>query len=274
MKVQIVMPTINLWEKYTRFALESVETAMVYAKTHNIDCRILLIDNASTDETKVEAGKKVSNLFSHLRNEERWSFQKSVNVGVQDGFERGYDIVLVCNNDIVLHPEAIWRIAQRFEKGDVGMVTCMDVRGEMNEKKIPTFRIEVLLTKDKEEVDEAPHPNFSAFAVNQECWGKAGEFDEVFAPAYFEDNDYHYRMKLLEIKAIILPTAMFYHYGSRTQNEASENGLPFVSGGSFENNRASYVKKWGGVPGQETFKTPYNDPEKKVFETKQYDEKD
>ncbi len=89
MKVQIVMPSINLWNKYVKDALISVQEAMVSAKTHGIDCRLLFIDNASTDETKAEAGKMVSDLFSHVRNEERLGFQKSVNFGVNDGFERG-----------------------------------------------------------------------------------------------------------------------------------------------------------------------------------------
>lgn len=271
MKIQIVIPTINLWNKYTHAAITSVQEAMVSAKKHNIDCRILLIDNASTDETKVEAGKMVSDLFSHLRNEERWGFQKSVNVGVKDGFERGYDIVLICNNDIILHPEALWRVAERFRKGDVGMVTCMDIRGEIEARIVhPSITaVSNIRAVDKENVDEAPNPNFSAFAVNKECWDMVGKFDEVFAPAYFEDNDYHYRMNLAGVKAIVCPPAMFYHYGSRTQNEANENGLPFVSGGEFENARAKFVKKWGGLPGKETFKTPYNDPLKTVKSIKQ-----
>src|SRR5579872_6052989 len=259
MKVQIIIPTINLWNKYTKFAIESVQTAMVYAKKHNIDCRLLLIDNASTDETKTEASKMVNELFSHKRNEERWGFQRSINYGITDAFDRLFDISFVCNNDIVLHPEAIWRIVERFQKGDVGMVTCMDIRGEMNEKNIPPLMIESILAKDKESVEESNHPNFSAFAINKECWETVGQFDELFEPAYFEDNDYHYRMKQASINAIVLPTALFYHYGSRTQNESTENGLPLVSGGQFENTKALYAKKWGGVPGSESFLTPYGD---------------
>lgn len=272
MKIQIVLPTINLWTKYTRNAIESIQIAMVRAKEHHIDCRLLLIDNASTDETVIEAGKMVSDVFSHKRNEERWGFQKSVNYGVKDAFERGFDVVLVCNNDIYLHPEAIWRIADKFTNNsdlDLGMVTCMDVRGEVTEKKLLPQEIGLLSAKDKESVDESPHPNFSAFAVNKECWETVGEFDELFAPAYFEDNDFHYRMKLAGVSAIVYPPAMFYHYGSRTQNESQENGLPLVSGGMFENNRALYVKKWGGVPGSETFTSPYNDPLNHHMDTEQ-----
>ncbi len=269
MNVQIVVPVVNLWNKYTKQALESIQIAMVRAKEHSIDCRVLLIDNQSTDETKEEAGKMVSSIFSHKRNEERWGFQKSVNYGIQDAFDRGYDITLVCNNDIIVHPECIWRLVERFQQSDVGMVTCMDIRGEMAEKNLAPARISEINANDKKSTDEAPNPNFSAFAINKETWETVGEFDEVFAPAYFEDNDYHYRLKLAEIKAIIYPPALFYHYGSRTQNESSENGLPVVSGGQFENTRALYVKKWGGLPEHEIFKHPYNDQKLIITDVKQ-----
>ncbi len=263
------MPSINLWKKYTKPAIESVNEAMVRAKAHGIDCRFLLIDNASTDETNTEASKMVGELFAYVQNKERWGFQKSVNFGVHDGFERGYDLVFVVNNDIVLHPEAIWRLAERFEKGGAGMVTCFDVHGEMSKEAILPWNIGTLLSQDKEAIEEAPHPSFSAFAVNKECWDTVGEFDELFAPAYFEDNDFHYRMKLAGLLAIVYPPAMFYHYGSRTQLEARENGLPMVPTPMFENGRGFYVRKWGGRPGEEKWEHPYNDPLVPITKVKQ-----
>lgn len=269
MNVQLIMPAINLWTKYTKPAIESVNEAMVRAKDHGIDCHFILIDNASTDETKEEASKMISELFSYVRNEERWGFQKTVNFGIKDTFDRGYDIAFVLNNDIILHPEAIWRIVERFEKGGVNMVSCMDVRGEMRENGIQPCDISRILSKEKETVDEAPHPSFSAFAIDKECWETVGEFDEIFAPAYYEDNCFHYRMKLVGLLAIVYPPAMFYHFGSRTQNEANESGQPMVPTPLFENNCAFYVKKWGGVPGQEKWEHPYNDMLAPITKTKQ-----
>lgn len=277
MKVQIIVPTINLWKEYTKAAIESINTSMVNAGGHQIDTRLLLIDNASTDETKTEASKMVSDVFSHKRNEERWGFQRSVNFGVKDAFERGYDLAFVCNNDIIMHPEAIGRIVEgflrEFEIGGqplhVGMVTCMDVSHEMREKGIEPQDITRLLPIDREAVDVAPHPCFSAFAVSKECWDVVGEFDELFFPAYFEDNDYHYRMKLAGMDAIVYPPAMFYHYGSRTTKEAGEPGRAVVTNATFEKCRAMYALKWGGQPGSEKFKTPYDDASLTFADTKQ-----
>jgi GT2 family glycosyltransferase len=268
-KVHIVVPTINLWEKCTRACLDSINTAMMRAKTHDIECTLQLIDNASTDETQVEATKRtVHPNFIYTRNGERWGFQRSVNFGVKTGITAvDAEYFLICNNDILLHSEAIWRLIERFKKGDenIGMVTCMDVRGQC-ERPESVFDLN---TKDFEAVAEAPHPNFSAFMVDKLTWEFCGEFDELFAPAYFEDNDFHYRMKLANAEAIVYPPALFYHYGSKTQNEANENGRPLVPGPMFENNRAAFVRKWGGVPGHETYTHPCNDETRSIRSTTQ-----
>lgn len=255
MKIQIVIPAINCWDKYSKACIESVKTKHEY--------RILFIDNGSEDNTKEEAGKLVSDIFSHHRNEDRWSCAKSWNFGVNDAFERGFDYVLVLNNDIILHPDAIDNIITRFEitntvltagvtKINPIFISCLNVRSECpNPSDILNLKVE-----DKLNVPESLHPDFSAFMINKECWEQIGEFDEGFEPAYFEDNDYHYRIQLASKKAICLPTAMFYHYGSGTQNQ--DITKPIVNGVQFEGNRFYFNKKWGGVPGQEKYIVPFN----------------
>lgn len=250
-KVQIVIPCINLWNKYTRACIESVKTKYPY--------RIMLIDNASEDETLTEASKLVSDTFAHYRSEERMSFSKSCNVGIRDAFERGYDYVFVLNNDTLLHPDAIDNLVMRFldeerrtqnPNHNLAMATCMDVTGECRGEPQAVLKLDVA---EKIAVPETEHPCFSGFMINKMCWEKVGEFDENFKPAYYEDNDYHYRINLAGLKAIVLPTSMFYHYGSRTQLEAI--GRPLATGTS---NMQYYIKKWGGLPGREIYKTPFN----------------
>lgn len=260
-KVQIIIPCINLWKEYTKNCIDSVKTKYEH--------RILLIDNASDDDTRVEAGKLVSNSFAHQRNEERWSFSKSVNFGVKDGFDRGYDYVLVLNNDVLCHPEMIDRMVERFnlnhspigilsEQKTLAMVTALDVRGEFN----PPEELYKASPDIKKDVPEAEHPCFSAFMMSEDAWAKVGEFDEAFVPAYFEDNDYHYRVNLSGMKAIVLPTAMFYHFASKTAPIASTNF-------TFEMNRAYFIAKWGDMPSKERFKTAFNVADRPVTWTKQ-----
>lgn len=255
MKLQIVIPVINLWVKYTKPAIASVIASCEKAK---IDYRIMLIDNNSTDETMEEASKLVSNTFAHYRCPIRMSFSESCNVGIRDGFnERFSDYVLILNNDVLLHEDCISKLLERISKEDVCLVSAMDVRGDcMKEGGFPSEQYERMRAMNRDEVEEAENPHFSAFMINKECYEKVGLFDEGFKPAYFEDNDYHYRINLAGLKAIVYPPAIFYHFGSRTQNEADPQ--PITSGAQFDINRAYYVTKWGGVPGEETFTTPFN----------------
>lgn len=254
-KVAIIIPAINLWNKYSKPCIASVKKA---CEDYNLDYRILYIDNASTDETLIEAGKLVSHNFAHLRNSNPWGCAQSWNHGIKDAFERGFKYVLVINNDVLLHPQAIISLIRRFEQerdndnSDIMMVTMHDIRSECVN---PTD----LFDKDRNEKKDCPEsegPHFSAFMINKRCWDMIGEFDENFRPAYFEDNDYHYRIKLQNVKAIVLPTAMFYHYGSKTIAEA---GVPTSTNQTFERNREYYRTKWGGIPGEEKFKTPFNE---------------
>lgn len=259
-KVGIVMPCINLWAKYTRPALDSVVVAINEAEKHGIFCDTLLIDNASADETHDAMMTTVwpnirEGWISYQGNKDMWGFQKSVNFGFRHFFEKGFDYVLILNNDIRLHPSAIVRLVERMERGGVEMVTCLDVTGECSRDP---GQLNKLADKEKEACPETPHPCFSAFMVTPRCWHEVGEFDEVFHPAYYEDNDYHYRMQLAGALAITYPPAMFFHWGSATQMEALGGHRRLTDSA---NQHAQYIKKWGGDPGKEVFKSPYNNPE-------------
>lgn len=260
MKVGIVMPCINLWHKYTLPALISVATAQRIAATKNIETAVLLIDNASTDDTQEFASKRDG--IQYHRNEEMWGFQRSVNFGVNHFLDQGFEVVLVLNNDIVLHEEAIARLVERFEKGGVAMATCLDATGECERNPL---NVPKLNSVEKESCPETENPCFSAFMVNRECWEKVGEFDELFHPAYYEDNDYHYRIQLAGLVAITYPPAMFFHWGSATQLEAL--GRPLTSS---SNQHALYLQKWGGNPGKEVFKSPFNDESLPITSVRQF----
>ena len=257
-KVGIVVLAINLWDRYTKPCLDSINTKHDY--------RIIFVDNASYDNTKEEASKLVSDKFAHKRNEENWGCQKSWNYAIEDSWEKGCDYVLVLNNDVLLHPMCVDQLVERMERKDedVVLVSAMDLREEV---PIPTMLM-ALAPDFKDSVGESENPNFSAFMINRKYWDVIGEFDELFFPAYFEDNCAHYRIKLAGLKAVCYPPAFFYHFGSRTQNEAI--GRPISPGQSFEKNKESYFVKWGGLPGTEKFKTPYDDPSKTIKSVKQH----
>jgi GT2 family glycosyltransferase len=244
MKLQIVIPLLNLWSRYTLPCLASIRTS--------IEHRVVVVDNASTDETQQEACKRVNERFVYHRNPTNLGVARVWNDGCRDAFDNGYDFALVLNNDILLHPECIDRLVSRIAGDEcAGIVTPANHR-EICSDPQEVFRID---PQTRVRLPDSETPDFAAFLLSRACWQRVGPFDENFAPAYFEDNDYHYRMGLDGMRAIAHPPAVFYHFGSRTQNEAASQ--PIVHSSAFERNREYYIGKWGGPPGAEVFRRPF-----------------
>jgi GT2 family glycosyltransferase len=268
MKIGIVVPAIDLWSKFTETMLNSIKSK------HEL--YVVFIDNGSKDETFREATKLITQSFHYKRNEENWGCAKSWNYGVRDCLiNHSCNYVLIANNDVIFHPNAIDRLVERFEKKEleVVMVTCLNTRGEVsNPHKVITLDDRI-----KSTVPESEHPDFSAFMINKKCWDEVGEFDEAFSilgKAYFEDNDYHYRIKLAGLKAIVYPLALYYHYGSQTQNRDLTPLTAIQKGSLFEANRGYYITKWGGSSGEEKFTHPTNDEKKSIKWTFQDSQKE
>jgi GT2 family glycosyltransferase len=95
--------------------------------------------------------------------------------------------------------------------------------------------------------------NWCSFILSVETFKKVGNFDENFFPAYYEDNDYFRRMLLANVPIIMNPMLNPVIY----RNSMTIQKSPELNNG-FEKNRQYYISKWGGLPEQETFATPFN----------------
>lgn len=95
--------------------------------------------------------------------------------------------------------------------------------------------------------------NWCSFILRVDVWKELGGFDETFFPAYFEDNDWCYRMRLAGMERLNTSflNPLVYRNSMTIAKEPSLNN-------SFNNNREYYAKKWGGYPTEEIFKTPFN----------------
>lgn len=123
---------------------------------------------------------------------------------------------------------------------------------------------DVIWKKTQEEVDNFIKDNPTDFYVGmgtwcnlvlpKNTWDIVGPFDENFFPAYFEDNDYCYRMRLAGLKRI---NSEFFspEVFRNSQTIARDKSL----NKNFDLNKEKYKQKWGGYPLEETFKTPYNE---------------
>lgn len=92
-----------------------------------------------------------------------------------------------------------------------------------------------------------------AFLLNRLVFSKVGPFDRDFFPAYFEDNDYAYRLKLSGYEHTTHDFLNPEIY--RNSQTIAKNPDLNVN---FDKNKQHYVDKWGGEPYKETFLTAFN----------------
>lgn len=162
------------------------------------------------------------------------------------------DYILICNDDILFSPWTIDALVQHM----MNYKDCVLVSGSDQRGKYEADPYQILTAERPTEQGVSPHPDFACFMIRPETFDKVGRFDENFVPAYFEDNDYHYRISILGYEAHATIEAPYYHFGSQTQNNSEG---PVVPSYVFEKNRDYFKDKWGGLPGQETFKVPFDD---------------
>lgn len=132
---------------------------------------------------------------------------------------------------------------------------------------------DVYLGYDKVVVDEAiqlainnGNPDFirsemswSMFLISKELFTQVGGFDEMFYPAYYEDSDYIYRMRLLGIEQAINPRLNPQTYRMNGTYEKA----PDLVNAAMQKNQDRYVEKWGGLPLLEEYNIPYGEPNPK-----------
>jgi GT2 family glycosyltransferase len=92
-------------------------------------------------------------------------------------------------------------------------------------------------------------------AVNVAAIEAIGLVDEhAFYPIYFDDDDWERRCHLGGVEWIEYNGQIQHDRSSTIRSDARAaegNGRTFVE------NRRRYIEKWGGLPGAETFRTPY-----------------
>ena len=96
---------------------------------------------------------------------------------------------------------------------------------------------------------------YSAFVMSNEMVSQVGLMDENFYPAYCEDNDHRYRVKLAGMSWDYFPLDAT-HVISSTLHSCRQ--FEERNRHSFKKNIEYYIQKWGGDRGKEKYSTPFN----------------
>lgn len=181
--------------------------------------RTVIVDNSLTGWTSRAEG------IEYIRPITGLGYPGGINAGISQTPEAPW--WLFCNSDIVFGPGDLAAIAERMD-GATGprVVTGTDRR-----------------------------LRFAYGALNAACVSRVGLMDEwAFYPIYFDDDDYERRCHLAGVEWVGFDGSIS-HAGSRS---IADPGRAAANGRTFPANAQAYIAKWGGLPGSETFRRPYD----------------
>lgn len=111
----------------------------------------------------------------------------------------------------------------------------------------------------------AGHNEWSCMLQRESVWQKVGDYDEHFYPAYHEDVDYWYRLKLAGVELRRAPTEI-EHTGSATKAASDAFTRQQIESG-WTQGRTYFTRKWGGPPESERYTVPFGDDLQELYAT-------
>jgi GT2 family glycosyltransferase len=206
----------------------------------NDNCEIIVVDNASQDETVKQ--------IESLRGEFPVEFLLiSRNLGFAAGLNHGArvatgDILLILNPDAIAEPGAVTHLVDCMKSQSASAAGGALLRdsGEPERgfafRRLPSLGIllsEVLLLNqvwpsnpvnrryrcldaDYSKVQPVEQPAGACLAITRQAWETVGGMDTQFAPVWFEDVDICKRLIDSGRKIVYCPVARFRHAGAHS----------------------------------------------------------
>jgi len=235
MKCDIVIPVWNQLE-LTRDCIDSISK-----NTADMDYRIIVVDNASNDETKRYLEGLNSVLGQRIllvRNENNLGFVKAANQGM-----RLSDAPYVCllNNDAVTTNGWLGELIRVAESSStIGIVNpSSNTMGQKPGKGVPIDEYAQSVKSGPREWEELGSAIGFCMLIKRELIKRIGVFDEIYGMGNFEDTDYCRRAIKEGYLCVRALSSYVYH------REGTSFGRDEVFNENFERNRQIYEFRWG-----------------------------
>jgi len=209
------------------------------------DCEIVVVDNASADDTVQRVEEfRARYPVRLIVNEQNLGFAAAVNQGVR---EASSDVLLILNPDAIAEPNAVAALLLCMESSGAaaagGALLGEDGKPErgFTFRRLPTpvaLSYEALLVNqlwprnpvnrryrcldaDYSQPQEVEQPAGACLAVTRTMWNSLGGFDEQFFPVWFEDVDFCKRVRDNGGRIVYCPGARFKHSGAHSVGQLS-----------------------------------------------------
>lgn len=247
-KLAILAVPYILTETHYTFMVHTVLSLLSCKHDHHLDL-IAVVNAFDRPEADLEWLRRS---FDHVEMNDRNCLARAWNKGIARALDRGADYILLINLDLMFHSQFIAELLQFAGQHPEHLVWGGD------EWKDRTTLESAALEEHNAGVVGV---HFNCFLIDRRLFDQIGEFDEQFEPAYHEDSDMIYRVKLAGKTMFRTSRARYHHFDRITiKGAAAERQEEFLDKLRLmmDNSMALYEKKWGGLPSHERFNTPYN----------------
>ncbi|WP_066297085.1 glycosyltransferase [Bacillus sp. FJAT-29937] len=241
-KISIIIVTYNNWS-FTKQCLESLFKNNGYP-----NFEIIVIDNNSTDETRVQLAKINHPNIKIVLSAKNLGFAGGNKVGCN--LATGEYIILLNNDTIVTQNWIETLIKPLMENKELGMVGPVS-NSVGNDQMLDFFIGDPINGPSKEWLKDFKlfyegnyrYTNLLGFycvAIKREVYEKAGDLDTNYGIGMFEDDDYCEQVKSLGYKLAIVEDTFVFHHGSASFKKIKSDHYQKL----WEKNKAYFETKW------------------------------
>ena len=239
--ITVILLTFNQW-KVTELCLQSLAHAQKMFPSNRVE--YLLVDNASSDETR-RAAKKIPGLRV-IENKKNYGFAKGNNIGIEAA--SGEDIVLL-NNDTVVPPHWLDRLSLHASRiPDLGILGP-STNTETNQvlpgayyHSVPEFFAfnREVEAKHRGQWQMVRKISGLCMYLPRRTIETVGLLDEDYGIGYFEDDDYCLRTANAGLKIVWAKDLYLHHFGSMSFERNSMKRDKHLEFGMSQ-----FIFKWG-----------------------------
>ena len=250
--VSVIIPIHNK-SNYTYACLYSI-----YENRPDVEFEVIVVDDCSTDDTQ-DLLKTIGGI-QVIQNVTNLGFAGSVNCAAE--VARG-EYLLILNNDTLVHPGWMDELfAVMSSQPDIGLVGSQLIYpdGRLQESgclmcqdgcAVPLGRFEDLLHPEFSYFREVDFCSAASILVRRKEFHKVGGLSTAYAPAYFEDVDFAFKLRGIGKRVFVQPLSKVTHYEAVSYSRE-------LSADLIARNRRIFVEKWQRVLQQCSYTSPEN----------------
>jgi glycosyltransferase involved in cell wall biosynthesis len=263
-QVTLVIPSSN--------NLRHLKNAYTSIKTHAPNCKIVMLDDGSTDgTTEWLAGLSDNSITAIYRSSERVGHTVLYDKGIELAET---EVVGIMHADMILGPYYLENMLKHLNKETVVCATRVEppLHPAGKEKIIRDFGTDFdnlnlnafeayVLEAQQEYKDQTTNGMFAPWIIYKEDFVAMGGHDRLFAPFPYEDSDIFQRWMLHGYELTQSRDAFVYHLTCRGHRWTEEIGKDddYFKNASAKAAR-NYIRKWGSWIDNDEYQRPILKP--------------